>query len=95
MWLWEAIAQHRQGGCWVLTNHPFLSGRPGRAYALEQLIQGVMELDGIWVTTLAEIAEHTARTVTDIRTHDRVGRHAIWHTFAKLNVALVTFSWAA
>ncbi len=71
MWLFEATAQHRQGGCWVLTNHPFLSGRPGRAYALEQLIEGVKDLDGIWITTLAEIAEHTARTVTDVFTHDR------------------------
>ena len=28
MWQFEAVAQHRQGGCWVLTNHPFISGRP-------------------------------------------------------------------
>ena len=71
MWLWEATAQHRQGGCWVLTNHPFLSGRPGRAFALEQLMEGVKGLDGMWVTTLADIAQHTARTATQIRTHDR------------------------
>ena len=28
MWQFEADAQHAQGGCWVLTNHPFISGRP-------------------------------------------------------------------
>ena len=22
LWLLEAVAQHRHGGCWVLTNHP-------------------------------------------------------------------------
>jgi hypothetical protein len=71
MWLFEARAQHRQGGCWVLTNHPFISGRPGRAYALEQLIEGVKALDGMWVTTLADIADHAARTVSTIRTHER------------------------
>jgi hypothetical protein len=71
MWLFEAVAQHRQGGCWVLTNHPFISGRPGRAYALEQLIEGVKALDGMWVTTLAEIADHAAHTVNTSRTHER------------------------
>ena len=30
MWTLEAEAQHRQGGCLVLTNHPFISGRPSR-----------------------------------------------------------------
>ena len=79
MWLFEAVAQHRQGGCWVLTNHPFISGRPGRAYALEQLIEGVKALDGMWVTTLAEIADHTASTVTTSRTHERFAVAAFPH----------------
>lgn len=71
LWFLEAQAQHAQGGCWVLTNHPFISGRPGRLAALEQLVEEVKGLEGMWVTTLAEIAEHTARTTTDIRVHDR------------------------
>ncbi|MDI3385509.1 polysaccharide deacetylase [Streptomyces sp. B-S-A8] len=72
MWLLEAEAQHAEGGCFVLTNHPFLSGRPARAAALERLIADVRALDGMWVTTLAEIAAHTARTVTEIRRVERV-----------------------
>jgi hypothetical protein len=79
MWQFEAVAQHRQGGCWVLTNHPFISGRPGRAYALEQLIEGVKALDGMWVTTLAEIADHAARTLTTERTHERFSVAAFPH----------------
>jgi peptidoglycan/xylan/chitin deacetylase (PgdA/CDA1 family) len=71
MWQLEADAQHEQGGCWVLTNHPFISGRPSRARALEQLIEGVKALDGMWVTTLEEIARHAARVVTETRTHVR------------------------
>jgi peptidoglycan/xylan/chitin deacetylase (PgdA/CDA1 family) len=71
MWRLEAEALHRQGGCFVLTNHPFISGRPSRAAALEQLIEAVKALDGMWVTTLAQIAEHAARTCTDVHTHPR------------------------
>ena len=71
MWQLEADAQHAQGGCWVLTNHPFISGRPSRARALEQLIEGVKALDGMWVTTLEEIARHAATATTEMRTHTR------------------------
>ena len=71
MWQLEADAQHAQGGCWVLTNHPFISGRPSRAHALEQLIEGVKALDGMWVTTLEEIARHAADVTTEVRTHTR------------------------
>ena len=71
MWQLEADAQHAQGGCWVLTNHPFISGRPSRARALEQLVEGVTALDGMWVTTLAEIAAHVAEVTTEVRTHTR------------------------
>lgn len=74
MWQLEADAQHEQGGCWVLTNHPFISGRPSRARALEQLIEGVKALDGMWVTTLENIARHAAQVCTETRTHVR--RHA-------------------
>ena len=71
MWQLEAEAQHQQGGCFVLTNHPFISGRPSRARSLEQLIEGVRSLDGMWVTTLAEIAAHAATACGDIYTHPR------------------------
>jgi len=71
MWQLEADAQHAQGGCWVLTNHPFISGRPSRARALEQLIEGVKALDGMWVTTLEDIARHAAQVTTEVRTHAR------------------------
>jgi hypothetical protein len=46
---------------------------------LEQLIEGVKALDGMWVTTLAEIADHTASTVTTSRTHERFAVAAFPH----------------
>ena len=76
MWLLEAVAQHRQGGCWVLTDHPFIGGRPSRLDSLEELVEHVKALDGIWVTTLAEIAEHTERLASAPRRHTRSERPA-------------------
>jgi peptidoglycan/xylan/chitin deacetylase (PgdA/CDA1 family) len=72
IWSLEARAQHAQGGCWVLTNHPFLSGRPSRLAALEQLVEEVAGLDGMWVTTLADIAEHAERVCPTTHTHRRL-----------------------
>src|SRR5258705_13816678 len=41
MWRLEFDGLREAGGCFVLTNHPFLSGRPSRAAALEGLIDYV------------------------------------------------------
>ena len=71
MWTLEAEAQHLEGGCFVLTNHPFISGRPSKAVALERLIERVKGMDGMWVTTLAEIAEHAQQVCTDAFVHTR------------------------
>lgn len=72
MWTLEAEAHHSQGSCFVLTNHPFISGRPSRAVALERLIERVKGLDGMWVTTLAEIARHTKDTIREVHSHARI-----------------------
>jgi peptidoglycan/xylan/chitin deacetylase (PgdA/CDA1 family) len=72
LWLREVQAHHANGSCFVLTNHPFISGRPSKAAALEQLIEEVTAMDDIWVTTLGEIARHTAATVTEVRTLARI-----------------------
>jgi peptidoglycan-N-acetylglucosamine deacetylase len=72
MWALEAQAHHSQGSCFVLTNHPFISGRPSKAVALEQLIERVKGMDGMWVTTLEQIAEHAKATVAEVHTHARI-----------------------
>lgn len=51
----EAIAD--AGGLFNLTNHPFVSGRPARAAALETLIERAQSMDGVWVATCGEIAD--------------------------------------
>lgn len=71
MWTLEAEAHHLEGGCFVLTNHPFISGRPSKAVALERLVENVKAMDGMWVTTLADIAAHAQRTCTETFVHTR------------------------
>jgi peptidoglycan/xylan/chitin deacetylase (PgdA/CDA1 family) len=60
MWTLELEAMHRLGAAFVLTCHPFLSGRPSRAEALERLVERMKSLDGLWITTISEVARHTA-----------------------------------
>ncbi|MFL6053958.1 MAG: polysaccharide deacetylase family protein [Actinoallomurus sp.] len=71
MWTLEARAHHREGGCFDLTNHPFISGRPSKAAALERLIEEVRGLEGMWIATLGEIAAHADQVCTDTVEHTR------------------------
>jgi peptidoglycan/xylan/chitin deacetylase (PgdA/CDA1 family) len=58
MWRLEFEAMRAESGCFVLTNHPFLSGRPSRAQALDGLIEHVCSHHDVWVTSLGAIAAH-------------------------------------
>ncbi|MCG7579937.1 polysaccharide deacetylase [Mycolicibacterium sp. OfavD-34-C] len=58
MWQLEFDALRAAGACWVLTNHPFLSGRASRAAELGDLMRYVVGHDDVWTTSLGAIAEH-------------------------------------
>lgn len=72
MWGLEARARHAEGGCFVLTNHPFLSGRPAKADALGRLIEQVAALDGMWIAPLRDIAEHAEKVCGEARVPRRL-----------------------
>jgi peptidoglycan/xylan/chitin deacetylase (PgdA/CDA1 family) len=57
-WTLELEALVAEGGLFMLTNHPFVSGRASRAAGLAALIQCCREIDGLWLATAAEIAAH-------------------------------------
>jgi peptidoglycan/xylan/chitin deacetylase (PgdA/CDA1 family) len=59
-WTLELEALVAEGGLFMLTNHPFVSGRASRAAALDRLIARAREIDGLWIATAAEIAAHVA-----------------------------------
>ncbi|GAS88141.1 polysaccharide deacetylase family protein [Mycolicibacterium brisbanense] len=58
IWRLEFEGLRSAGGCFVLTNHPFLSGRPSRAAALEELVEYVASCSDVWLAPLHEIATH-------------------------------------
>lgn len=59
-WTLELEALVGEGGLFMLTNHPFVSGRASRAKALEGLIEHAQSIDGLWIARAVEIAEWTA-----------------------------------
>jgi peptidoglycan-N-acetylglucosamine deacetylase len=59
-WTLELGAIVEDGGLFMLTNHPFVSGRASRAEGLERLIERAQAMDGVWIATAAEIAAHVA-----------------------------------
>ena len=59
-WTLELESLVDEGGLFMLTNHPFVSGRASRAAGLERLIARAREIDGLWIATAAEIATHVA-----------------------------------
>jgi peptidoglycan/xylan/chitin deacetylase (PgdA/CDA1 family) len=59
-WTLELEATVAEGGLFMLTNHPFISGRPSRAVALEALIDRAKAIDGLWIASAEEVAAHAA-----------------------------------
>jgi peptidoglycan/xylan/chitin deacetylase (PgdA/CDA1 family) len=57
-WSLELDALVDEGGLFMLTNHPFVSGRASRAVALERLIERARSIDGLWIATCEEVATH-------------------------------------
>ena len=58
LWQGEFEALRAVGGCWVLTNHPFLTGRPSRAQQLDELMAHVAACADVWTASLEEVAPH-------------------------------------
>jgi peptidoglycan/xylan/chitin deacetylase (PgdA/CDA1 family) len=59
MWTLELEALADEGGLFMLTNHPFISGRASRAVALRRLIERAKAIDGVWIATGAELSAWT------------------------------------
>jgi peptidoglycan/xylan/chitin deacetylase (PgdA/CDA1 family) len=57
-WTLELEALVAERGLFMLTNHPFVSGRASRAAGLERLVERAKSIDGLWIATAAEIAAH-------------------------------------
>ncbi len=56
LWWREFEAMRDYGCCFVLTLHPWLSGRPSRIQLLERLLTGILQCGDVWMATGSEIA---------------------------------------
>ena len=56
LWTNELDAMRRHGCLFMLTNHPFLSGRPGRVETLRRLIEHALGRGDVEFATAAEVA---------------------------------------
>jgi peptidoglycan/xylan/chitin deacetylase (PgdA/CDA1 family) len=59
LWTLELEALVDEGSLFMLTNHPFVSGRASRAAALGRLVERAKSIDGLWIATAAELAAWT------------------------------------
>ena len=67
LWWREFEAMHDFGCCFVLTLHPWLSGRPSRVRLLEELVTAMKAKGDVWFARGAEIADY-------VRTHPAARR---------------------
>jgi len=56
LWINELDAMRRHGCLFMLTNHPFLSGRPGRVETLRKLVEHALGCGDVEFVTAAEAA---------------------------------------
>ena len=59
LWRNELNAMRRHGCLFMLTNHPFLTGRPGRVETLRRLIEHALECGDVAFATAGEVAART------------------------------------
>ena len=74
----EFDAAWRHGGLWISVWHPFVSGRPGRAQAMADLLDYMAGKGGVWFATMAEIAAHVKQCVDEGRWKPRVDTLPFW-----------------
>jgi peptidoglycan-N-acetylglucosamine deacetylase len=71
LWTQEFRGLYRENGCFVLTMHPWISGRASRVDGLERLIRHMRQEPGVWFATAAQVADWAIASEQD--TGVRVG----------------------
>lgn len=60
LWSTEFDGYYESGGCYVLTLHPFISGRWAYMAVLDRLVRHILGFPGVWWTTLAAVTDWAA-----------------------------------
>jgi hypothetical protein len=62
LWTQEFQGMCRENACYVLTMHPFISGRASRVDGLERLIRAMRAEPNVWFATAHQVATWAAET---------------------------------
>jgi peptidoglycan/xylan/chitin deacetylase (PgdA/CDA1 family) len=65
LWSLEFEAMHEEGCLFMLTMHPFLSGRPSRAKNIGRIVEFASDLGHVWFATAGEVAAHVKGVVQE------------------------------
>ncbi len=65
VWRSELDGMRRHGGLFMLTNHPFLTGRPGRIEGLRQLVEYALDRGDVRFSSAVDVAR-CARDADDV-----------------------------
>ncbi|PYN28494.1 MAG: polysaccharide deacetylase [Candidatus Rokuibacteriota bacterium] len=57
LWSTEFAAMHKENACFVLTCHPFISGRASRVQLIEDLVKFMRRSPGVWFATCEDVAQ--------------------------------------
>ncbi|MDB5074567.1 MAG: putative hydrolase [Chloroflexi bacterium] len=60
IWAAEFDGLYKEGGYFMLTMHPEVSGRPHRVALLDRLIRHIRDHVGVWWATAEQVARHSA-----------------------------------
>jgi len=77
MWSKEFAGMHAENGAFILTCHPFVSGRASRIQLMEDLVAYMRKFRGVWFTTCEEIATWHASGKGAVGTTNGAGRAAV------------------
>jgi hypothetical protein len=61
LWSSEFAGMHEENGCFVLTCHPWVSGRASRIALIEDLVRFIRRQRGVWFATCDEVARWHAK----------------------------------
>jgi peptidoglycan/xylan/chitin deacetylase (PgdA/CDA1 family) len=61
LWSTEFAGMHAENGCFVLTCHPWVSGRASRITLIDDLVRFIRRQRGVWFATCDEVAQWHAK----------------------------------
>ncbi len=83
-WSGEFDGMYRDGACYVLTLHPFISGRHTYMATIERLIKHIMGYPNVWWTTMEAVTKHAEQLLAQGKLPRRTSPPPVPHEYEKV-----------